>query len=86
MEVVFVTESKATGYWRNKQTISPDSTNYMGGPGACSPGKFWELVLSETPYPAFPGSNATNLYVYFVKLFIIHDSLFMIPEPKCKDS
>ena len=25
--------------------------------------------LLETLYPAFPGSNATNLYVYFVELF-----------------
>ena len=31
--------------------------------------KSWKIGLSETPYPAFPGSNANNLYVYFVELF-----------------
>ena len=31
--------------------------------------KSWKIELSETPYPAFPGSNANNLYVYFVELF-----------------
>ena len=50
---------------------------------------FGKLDSQETPYPAFPVSNATNLYVYFVELFslsrIIHDSRaevqrFMIPK------
>ena len=31
--------------------------------------KSWKIGLSETPYPAFPGSNANNLYVYVVQLF-----------------
>ena len=31
--------------------------------------KSWKIGLSETPYPAFPGSNANNLYVYLVQLF-----------------
>ena len=52
-----------------KQTISPDATNYIGGPRACSPGKILEIGLSETSYPALPRSNATNLYVYFAELF-----------------
>ena len=30
---------------------------------------FGKCGLSETPYLAFPGSNATNLYVYLVELF-----------------
>ena len=30
---------------------------------------FLKIGLSETPYPAFPGSNAINSYVYFVELF-----------------
>ena len=46
---------------------------------------FGKIGLSETPYPAFPGSNANNLYVYFVEFFS-ESHLFMIPEPKCKDS
>ena len=31
--------------------------------------KLLNIALSETPYPAFPGSNAINSYVYFVELF-----------------
>ena len=30
---------------------------------------FLKIGLSETPYPAFPGSNAINSYVYLVELF-----------------
>ena len=41
----------------------------QGGPGACSPEKFLKIGPSETPYPAFTGSNAMNSYVYFVELF-----------------
>ena len=45
-------------------------------------------MLSETPYPAFPGSNKTNLYLHFDELLlslVIHDSRaevlrFMIPK------
>ena len=55
--------------WRNKRTVSPECTNYIGGPGACSPEKFLKIGLSKTPYPAFPGSNAINSYVYFIELF-----------------
>ena len=40
-----------------------------GGPGACSKENFLKIGLSETPYPAFPGSNAINSYVHFVELF-----------------
>ena len=39
------------------------------GKGVCSPEKFFKIGLSETPYPAFPGSNAINSYVYFVEIF-----------------
>ena len=50
--------------------------------------KSWKIELSETPYPAYPGSNATNLYVYllnFSQSFVINDSRadvqrFMIPK------
>ena len=44
------------------------------------PGKFFlKIGLSETPYPAFSGSNTINSYVYFVELLsveslVIHDS------------
>ena len=33
------------------------------------PGKKFGKLDSLKRYPAFPGSNATNLYVYFVELF-----------------
>ena len=39
------------------------------GSGGMFPGKIWKIGLSKTPYPAFPGSNAINSYVYFVELF-----------------
>ena len=42
---------------------------YRGVRGHAPPGKFWKIGLSETPYPAFPVSNATNFYMYFVELF-----------------
>ena len=43
---------------------------YRGERGAGFPGKILKIGLSETPwYPAFPGSNAINSYVYFVELF-----------------
>ena len=42
---------------------------YRGIPGHVSPETFLKIGLSETPYPAFPGSNAINSYVYFVELF-----------------
>ena len=49
--------------------------------------KSWKIGLSETPYPAFPGSNANNtctLFSFSQSLFI-HDSRaevqrFMIPK------
>ena len=62
---------------------------YRGVRGHAPREKVWKIGLSETPYPAFHGSNATNLYVYFVELFsqslVIHDSRaevqrFMIPK------
>ena len=42
---------------------------YRGIPGHVPPETFLKIGLSETPYPAFPGSNAINSYVYFVELF-----------------
>ena len=42
---------------------------YRGVGGHAPREKFWKIGLSETPYPAFPGSKSTNLYVYFVELF-----------------
>ena len=43
----------------------------MGGElrGHASPEKKLKIGLSETPYPAFPGSKAINSDVYFVELF-----------------
>ena len=37
-------------HWRNKRTISPECTNYIGGSGGSSPGKKLKIGLSETPY------------------------------------
>ena len=42
---------------------------YRGVRGHAPREKVWKIGLSETPYPAFPGSNTTNSYVYFVELF-----------------
>ena len=50
--------------------------------------KFWKIGLSETPYPALPGSNATNftcILLSFSQSLVIHDSRakeqrFMIPK------
>ena len=43
---------------------------YTWGVGVdAPPEKFLKIGPSETPYPAFTGSNAINSYVYFVELF-----------------
>ena len=42
-------------YWGVREHVPPENVLKIG--------------LSETPYPAFPGSNAINSYVYFVELF-----------------
>ena len=42
---------------------------YRGVREHVSPEIFLKTVLSKTPYPAFPGSNAINSYVYLVGLF-----------------
>ena len=42
---------------------------YRGFLGHAPREKFWRIGLAETPYPAFPGSNAINLQVSFVELF-----------------
>ena len=44
-----------------------------------------KIGLSEMTYPAFPGSNAINLYVYFVELsvlsLVIHNSRALFSKP-----
>ena len=51
---------------------------YGGVRGHAPPEKKLKIGLSETTYPAFPGSNAINSYVYFVELsvlsLVIHNS------------
>ena len=63
--------------------------NYIGGSGGMLPREDFGKMDSETPYPVFPGSNATNLYTCILLNFspslIIHDSRaevqrFMIPK------
>ena len=59
---------------------APNARIIYGSPGAYFPGKkICKDRLSETPYPAFPGSIATNLGVYFVELFS-ESRLLMIPK------
>ena len=45
--------------------------------------KFW---LAETPYPAIPGSNAINSYLFCCASLSSRFSSFVLPEPKYKDS
>ena len=63
--------------------------NYIGGSGGMLPREDFGKMDSKTPYPVFPGSNATNLYMCILLTFslslIIHDSRaevqrFMIPK------
>ena len=46
---------------------------------------FLKIGLSETPYPAFPGSKAINSHAHFVGLAFLRVSLFLIPKPKYKE-
>ena len=63
-----------TGFWEHDPPNVP-------------PRKFLKIGISETPYPAFHGSNATNLYVYFVKLsFGSHYSWFSSRSTKIHHS
>ena len=41
------------------------------GHADAQPEKKLKIGLSETTYPAFPGSNAINSYVYFVELSVL---------------
>ena len=52
-------------------TLSTRVTGETSGLSAPNvpPEKCLKIGLSETPYPAFPGSNAINWYVHFVELF-----------------
>ena len=60
---------------------------YRGSRGMFPRKKFLKIGLSETPYPAFPGSNAINSYVYFVELFSeSHYSWFPSRSIKIHDS
>ena len=45
---------------------------------------FLKIGLSETPYPAFPGSKAINSHAHFVGLAFLRVSLFLIPKPSTK--
>ena len=42
---------------------------YKGVRGHAPTEKVLKMGPSETPYPAFTGSNVINSYVYFVELF-----------------
>ena len=56
-------------HWRNKRTISLECTNYMGGPGACSPGKK-QLNFDLRKRHNLQSLDRTQLiHTYFVALF-----------------
>ena len=66
----------------------PECTNYIlgfGGMRMLNRKKKLKIGLSETTYPAFPGSNAINSYVYFVELsvlsLVIHNSRALFSKP-----
>ena len=76
---------------RDRVSVSPKCTNYIGDRGYAPQKKKMKIGLSETPYHTFPGSNAINSYVYFVELFseyryswlpnrITNTLRFMIPK------
>ena len=53
--------------FRNKSIVSPECTNYIGGFGGMfhrKRKKKMKIGLSETTYPAFPGSNAIRLFCW----------------------
>ena len=58
---------------------------YGGVRGHAPPEKKLKIGLSETTYPAFPGSNAINSYVCFVQLsvlsLVIHNSRALFSKP-----
>ena len=58
---------------------------YRGVRGHVPPEKKMKTGFSETTYPAFPGSNAINSYVYFVELsvlsLVIHNSRALFSKP-----
>ena len=58
---------------------------YRGVRGHVLPEKKMKTGFSETTYPAFPGSNAINSYVYFVELsvlsLVIHNSRALFSKP-----
>ena len=67
-------------------TVSPECKNYIVGFGGMLPRKTnLKIGLSEKTYPAFPGSNAINSYVYFVELsvlsLVIHNSRALFSKP-----
>ena len=64
---------EVTRGYRGLQRVTGVKGEYKGFGGACTQiprkKKFLKIGLWETPYPAFPGSNAINSYVYFVELY-----------------
>ena len=89
MEVVFVTESYAPGCWRNKQTINPDSTNYIAGSGDMLPRENFGKLDSRKRHILHSLDRTQLIYTCILLSFslslVIHDSLpevqrFMIPK------
>ena len=75
-------------HWRNMRTISLERTNYIGGSRGMLPRKKKQFIfwLAETPYPAIPGSNAINSYLFCCASLSSRFSSLVLPEPKYKDS
>ena len=82
---LFCIWSLSTSYWRNKWTVSPESTNYIGGAGACSPAKFFENWSLGNAISCIPWIERSLFIRVFCWAFL-RVSLFMIPKPKYKDS
>ena len=74
--------------WRNKRTVSPECTNYIGGPGACSPERFGKLDSRKRHILHSLDRTQlihTCILLSFSQSLVIHDSRaevqrFMIPK------
>ena len=62
-------EDTGKASWLSAPNARISDRGFLGhAPSDVPPRTFLIIALSETPYPSFHGSNATNLYVYFVEL------------------
>ena len=67
--VFFCNWTLSTRLLETQADYQPRLQELYRGSGGMLPGKKFGKLDSLKRHPAFPGSNATNLYVYFVELF-----------------